>query len=138
MVYSTTRQLDKLGSEHCSMPAEMHDFRFEYLTHKVMADINSSGRNGSIFKSWKHAISETLSQMTSDLYGQDVPSSAAYSRQQAFALNLQQLSITAKVSIFARTKHINLLATPGYRRLEPKLGGTRMHITSCRRYPCMM
>ena len=91
MVYSTTRQLDKLGSEHCSMPAEMHDFRFEYLTHKVMADINSSGRNGSIFKSWKHAICETLSQMTMELYGQEVPSSAAYSCQQAYDSNLQEM-----------------------------------------------
>jgi hypothetical protein len=92
-VYSqdVTLLYDKLGSEHCSMPAEMHDFRFEYLTHKVMADINSSGRNSSIFKSWKHAISETLSQMTMDLYGQEVPSSAAYSRQQAFASNLQEM-----------------------------------------------
>ena len=65
-VYSqdVTLLYDKLGSENCSMPAEMHDFRFEYLTHKVMTDINSSGRNSSIFKSWKHDISQTLSRMT--------------------------------------------------------------------------
>ena len=82
---------DKLGSEHCSMPVEMRDFKFEYLTHKVMADITSSGRSSSIFKSWKHDISETLSQMTMDLYGQEVPSSAAYSLQQAYASNLQEM-----------------------------------------------
>ena len=42
---------DKLGSELCSNSAKIRDFKFEYSTHKVMADMNCEGRNCTIFKS---------------------------------------------------------------------------------------
>ncbi len=46
-----TMLYDKLGSELCSKSAEIRDFKFEYLTHKVMADMNCEGRNSTMFKS---------------------------------------------------------------------------------------
>ncbi len=92
-VYSkdVTALYNKVGSKFCDPPAEIRFFKNEYLLHGVMMDIISSGRNSSIFKSWKHAICETLSQMTMELYGQEVPSSAAYSCQQAYDSNLQEM-----------------------------------------------
>ena len=46
-----------------------------------MADMNSESRNST----------ETLSRMTMEVYGQEAPSTAAYSRQQAYDSNLQQI-----------------------------------------------
>jgi len=54
----------KLGSKVCSKSAEIRDFKFEYLTHKAMADMNSENHNSTIFKSWQQSITETLSHMT--------------------------------------------------------------------------
>ena len=54
---------DKLGSELCSKSAEIRDFKFEYLTHKVMAEMNSESRNSTTFKSWQQSITEDLSHM---------------------------------------------------------------------------
>ncbi|DBB10695.1 TPA: hypothetical protein ACH3X3_007194 [Trebouxia sp. C0006] len=85
-----TMLYDKLGSELCEY-AEIHHFKFEYLTHKVMADMNSENRNSTIFKSWQQSITADLSHMTMELYGQEVPSSAAYSCQQAYDSNLQEM-----------------------------------------------
>ena len=82
---------DKLGSELCSKSAEIRDFKFEYLTHKVMAEMNSESRNSTTFKSWQQSITEDLSHMTMELYSQEVPSSAAYSCQQAYDSNLQEM-----------------------------------------------
>ena len=78
-----TMLYDKLGSELCEYEV-IHDFKFEYLTHKVMADMTSENRNSTIFKSWQQSITADLSHMTMELYGQEVPSSAAYSCQQAY------------------------------------------------------
>ncbi len=61
---------DKLGGELCSKSEEIHDFKFEYLTHKVMTDMNSQNRNSTIFKSWQQSITEDLSHMTMELYSQ--------------------------------------------------------------------
>ncbi len=92
-VYSkdVTALYNKVGSEFSDPPAEIRFFKNEYLLHGIIMDIISSGRDSSIFKSWKHAICETLSQMTMELYGQEVPSSAAYSCQQAYDSNLQEM-----------------------------------------------
>ena len=56
-----------------------------------MADMNSENRNSTIFKSWQQSITDDLSHMTMELYGQEVPSSAAYSYQQAYDSNLQEM-----------------------------------------------
>ncbi len=69
--------------------AEIHDFKFEYLTHKVMADMKYESRNSTTFKSWQQSITETLSHLTMEVYGQEIPITAACSRQQAFDSNLQ-------------------------------------------------
>jgi len=82
---------DKLGSELCSKSAEIRDFKFDYLTHKVMADMNSESRNSTTFKLWQPSITENLSHMTMEVYGQDVTSTAAYSRQQEYDTNLQEI-----------------------------------------------
>ena len=56
-----------------------------------MADMTSENRNSTIFKSWQQSITADLSHMTMELYGQEVPSSAAYSCQQAYDSNLQEM-----------------------------------------------
>ena len=82
-----------LGTELRNMSAEINDFKFEHLAHKVVADMKSDNRNSTIFKRWQQSVTDDLSHITVELYGQEVPSSASrsYSCQQAYDSNLQKM-----------------------------------------------
>ena len=54
----------KLRGKLCNESAEIRDFKFEYLTHTVIADMNCESRNSTMFKSRQQSITETLSHMT--------------------------------------------------------------------------
>ena len=78
-----------------------------------MADMNSESRNSTTFKFWQTSITENLSHMTMEVYGQDVTSTAAYSRQQAYDSNLQE--IRKKREMRRQTKkHLSRLASQKY------------------------
>ena len=91
-VYSSdaTTLYNKLGSAS-SDSAEIHNFRNEFVLHKVMNCINTYGREDAMFKTWKQAIVQDLSDATMELYGQDVASTVNYSRQQAYLSNMRQI-----------------------------------------------
>ena len=89
-VYSsdTVALYDKMGSGS-SDSAAMCNFRNEFVLHK--AGMIAEGCKSVMFKTWKQAITKDLCEMTMEMYGQEVISTADYSRQQAYLSNMQQI-----------------------------------------------